>query len=157
MNELFNFSFDDLTDFLWKMISGVFGVILGYFSPVKDIVHWLVLLFIVDMICGYLAARKLRQEKFSKKIVFSTTIPRMLASIVLILLLYSWDKTFRQEYLATYNVAGWFIGGILIVSVGKNLFSITKWKAIPLLGAIVKKRIEKETGVEIPGEEPENG
>lgn len=150
MDGLFYFSFDDLTSFLWKLISGFIGVILGYFSPIKDIVHWLVLLFIVDMIFGYLAAKKLRQEKFSKKIVFSTTIPRMLASIILILLLYSWDLTFKQTYLATYNVAGWFIGGILIISVGKNLFSITNWRVIPLIGAVIQKRIEKETGVEIP-------
>lgn len=90
----------------YAMLSGLFMSILGYFLPVKDIVHLLILFFILDVFFGFWAAKKLRKERFSVKIIWSHTIPRMLISIVLILGAYMWDSTYQQDLVSTYKIVG---------------------------------------------------
>jgi len=58
----------------YAMLSGLFMSILGYFLPVKDIVHLLILFFVLDVFFGFWAAKKLRKERFSVKIIWSHTI-----------------------------------------------------------------------------------
>lgn len=139
----------NVMEWIWKSLCGMIGAILGYFLPIKDLVHLVILFFVLDMMFGYWAARKLRGEKFSTKIVWKTTIPRMLISIVLIIMAYLWDTTCQQIYLPTYNLISWFISGILIFSIAKNGYKITKWEAFPMIGNLFQKRIEKETGADI--------
>lgn len=90
----------------YAMLSGLFMSILGYFLPVKDIVHLLILFFVLDVFFGFWAAKKLRKERFSVKIIWSHTIPRMLVSIVLILGAYMWDSTYQQDFVNTYMKVG---------------------------------------------------
>lgn len=142
-------SLSDVAEWVWKTITGAVTAILGYFLPIKDLVHLVILFFLIDMFFGYLAARKLRGEKFSTKIVWKTTFPRMLISLVLILMAYLWDTTCHQEYLPTYNLIGWFISGILIFSIAKNGYKITKWKAFVGIEDMFRKKIENETGTKI--------
>lgn len=89
MNDFFSSLFDT-ADAFWKFIFGIACSILGYFLPIKNLVHLVVLFFILDMVFGYWAARRLRGEKFSTKIVWRTTFPRMLISIVLIIMAFLW-------------------------------------------------------------------
>jgi len=142
-------SFPDMCKAIWEIIWGMLGVIIGYFLPIKDMVNFIVLLFIVDVAVGYWAARKIRSEKFSTRIIWKTTIPRMLLSVLIVVLAYSWDITFHQNYLETYNVTGWFISGILIFSIVKNAFKITKWEVFSNLTEIFKKKIEDQAGVDL--------
>jgi len=141
--------FGDFADWVWKTISGAFCAILGYFLPIRDLVHLVILFFILDMLFGYWAARKLRGEKFSTKIVWRTTFPRLLISLVLILMAFLWDTTCHQQYLPTYNIIGWFISGILIFSIAKNGYKITKWNGFLGIEKIFEKKIEDETGANI--------
>lgn len=98
---------------------------------------------------GYLAARKLRGEKFSTRIIWRTTMPRMLVSVLLIVIAYMWDDVFKQDVLQTYNLAGWFIAGVLIFSIAKNGYKITNWEVFPLIGNLFQKKIKDQTGVNI--------
>lgn len=139
----------DLTEWLYKAMAGLFMAVVGYFLPIKDIVHLVILFFIIDMLFGYWAARKLRGEKFSTKIVWQTTFPRMLISLVLILMAFLWDKTFNQQYLPTYTIIGWFISGILIFSIAKNGYKITKWRAFLNIEDLFEKKIKDETGFDV--------
>lgn len=141
--------FGDIAEWVWKTIVGSCTAILGYFLPIKDLVHLVILFFVLDMVFGYWAARKLRGEKFSTRIVWRTTFPRMLISLVLVIMAYLWDTTCNQVYLPTYNIIGWFISGILIYSIAKNGYKITKWEAFPLIGNLFQKKIEDHTGVDI--------
>jgi len=144
--------FQSLTDFsnwLYKSAAGAFTAVIGYFLPIRDLVHLVILFFVVDMLFGYWAARKLRGEKFSTKIVWQTTFPRMLISLILILMAFLWDTTCKQEYLPTYNIIGWFISGILIFSIAKNGYKITKWKAFLSIEGVFEKKIEDETGIKM--------
>jgi len=142
-------SFSDLVKGIWEILCGMLGIIVGYFLPIRDMVNFIVLLFIVDAILGYLTARKLRGETFSKGIIYRTTMPRMLISILIVIVAYMWDTTFKQEFVQTYNMAGWFISGVLIFSIGKNGFRITKWKVFDSLTNIFAEKVKEQTGVDI--------
>ena len=134
-------------------ICGVFTTFLAYFLPVKDIVHLLILFFIVDVIFGYIAAHKLRKERFSVKIIWGHTIPRMMVSLVLILGAFMWDKVYCQELLSTYKMIGWFISGVLLYSIAENGYQITKWSIFPKIGRLISNKVQENTGLEIPDEE----
>ena len=142
-------SIGDVSEWVWKTITGTIAAILGYFLPIKDLVHLVILFFFLDMLFGYWAARKLRGERFSTRIVWKTTFPRMLISIVLILMAYLWDTTCHQNYLPTYNLIGWFISGMLIFSIAKNGYKITRWRGFIGLENMFRKKIEDETGAKI--------
>jgi hypothetical protein len=131
----------------YAFISGLFMSVLGYFVPVKDIVHLLILFFILDVIFGFWAARKLRKERFSVKIIWGNTIPRMLISIVLITGAYMWDSTYEQDFVSTYKVIGWFISGVLLYSIAENGYHITAWAVFPKLSTIIGDKLKDKTGI----------
>lgn len=133
----------------YALLAGIFTTILGYFLPVKDIVNLLLLFFILDVIFGFWAAKKLRKERFSVKIIWSHTIPRMLISIVLITGAYMWDKTYDQDVVSTYKVIGWFISGVLLYSIAENGYQITKWSIFPKLSGLIQSRVKDSTGMDI--------
>ncbi len=134
---------NELIQKLWTFISGLIASIIGYFLPVKDILHLIVIFFILDVIFGYWAAKRVRGERFSAKIIWQTTIPRMVLSFVLILGAYAWDETFYQTYISTYKIIGWFIAGILLFSILQNGYLITRWNPLLKLQDILKNKIYK--------------
>ena len=146
------FSFDWLEKAvrnLWSFLAGLFTAVIGYMLPVKDIVHVVLFFFLMDIILGYWAAQRLRKEHFSTRIIWKYTMPRMLISIVLIISSYMWDTVFKQEFVSTYKIIGWFISGVLIYSIAKNGFKITRWEMFPLIGKLFAKKIEEQTGIDI--------
>ena len=140
---------NDLAINSYAVISGVLTSILGYFIPVRNIVHLLLLFFILDMLIGAWAAVRVKGEKFSMKIVWNTTIPRMLLSIVLILASYMWDTVFNQNLVCSYKIIGWFISGVLLYSIAKNSWLITKWAVFIKLAGLFRSRMKDETGLDI--------
>lgn len=145
------------TDWIIKTTVGAVSAVFGYFLPIKDLVHLVILFFVLDMLFGYWAARRLRGERFSTKIVWNTTILRMLISILLIIMAFLWDTICKQDYLPTYNIIGWFIAGILIFSISKNGYKITKWRGFFDVSSLFTKKIEDQTGIKIDEMEAKNG
>jgi phage-related holin len=121
MLRIYGKAISELFDNAYAVLCGFFASILGYFLPVRDIVHLLILFFILDVLFGYWAARKLRYEKFSVKIIWEHTIPRMLLSIVIILGAYMWDSVFDQNVVCTYKIIGWFISEFCVLDSGKRI------------------------------------
>lgn len=140
----------DWMKYCWNLIAGLFMSFVGYLLPIRDIVHLLILFFIIDALFGYWAARKLRNEKFSAKIIWKTTMPRMLISLVLIVFAYLWDSVYQQDFVATYKLIGWFISGVLLASIVQNGYQITNWNMFAFLGDFLKQKIRENTGVDIP-------
>lgn len=130
---------------------GIFSSIIGYFVPVKDIVNVLLLFFLLDMIFGYLAARKGKKrggkecKRFSVKIIWNTTIPRALISIIIVMAAYMWDSTYNQDVVNTYKAIGWFISGVLIFSIAENGFILTKWGIFLKIREFIRSKIKGET------------
>lgn len=125
----------------WNFLSGTFFSLIGYFLPVKNIVHLLLLFFVLDVIFGYWAARKIRGERFSARIIWRTTMPRMVISMVLILSAFMWDQVYSQDTVATYRIIGWFISGVLLSSIVQNGYRITQWDMFLGIGDIIKEKI----------------
>lgn len=157
MNGIFeSYSFDWLrhtASNAWAMVTGLLASVIGYFLPIKNIVHLVLFFFLLDILFGYWAARMLRRERFSTRIIWQYTMPRILISLVLIISSFMWDTTFSQEYISTYKLIGWFICGILIYSVAKNGYKITNWEMFPLIGRLFADRVERETGINLEKEE----
>jgi hypothetical protein len=130
----------------WAALCGFMSSVVGYFLPVKDIVHLLILFFILDVIFGFLSARKLRHEKFDVKIIWNHTMPRMLISIVLITGAFLWDNVYNQDFIPTYKIVGWFISGVLFFSIVQNAYLITNWSVFKNLSILIKSKIEEKTG-----------
>lgn len=127
----------------YALLAGLIVSFLGYLMPVKDIVHLLVLFFILDVAFGYWAARVLRGERFSVKIIWEHTMPRMLVSIVLITGAYMWDKVYDQNIFSTYKIIGWFISGVLLYSIADNGYKVTKWGVFSKIRNLFKSRTNK--------------
>jgi multisubunit Na+/H+ antiporter MnhB subunit len=136
-----------LFDQIWSFISGIMASILGYFLPIKNILHVVVFFFLLDVAFGYWKARKLRKEKFSGKIIWKTTFPRMLISFILVIASYIWDKEFGQTYVATYNLIGWFICGVLFLSIIQSAYLVTNWEMFPLLGKFIEGRVKEKMSI----------
>ena len=114
---------------------------LGYLTPVKDIVHLTIGFFICDVIFGYWKAKVINKEKFSVKIIWGHTIPRMAISLVLITGAFLWDKVYEQDLVSTYKIIGWFISGVLLCSIADNGYKITKWRTFQRIGSMVNNKM----------------
>lgn len=126
---------------IYSFIIGAFAAIFGYFSPIKDIVNLLLLFFILDVLIGFWASRKLYGERFMVSIVWKHTIPRMILSLILIIGAYMWDSTYQQEYVSTYKIIGWFISGLLLYSIAENAYCITRWTMFKKIGKAIKDQV----------------
>lgn len=145
------FIFNDI----YAVCIGVITSFIGYLLPIRNIVHLIILFFFADVVFGYWAAKKLRKERFSVKIIWSHTIPRMVVSIVLITGCYMWDQVYAQDIVSTYKVIGWFISGVLLFSIAENGYQITKWSVFPKLGSLLSEKIKAGTGLEIDNDKKE--
>lgn len=153
MQDSFFTSFSRALNYLfhdtYAIIFGAAVSFLGYLLPIKNIVHLLIVFFMVDVVFGYLAARKIRKEKFSVKIIWEHTIPRMLISIVLITGAFMWDEVYKQEVISTYKVIGWFISGVLLYSIADNGYQITKWSIFPKISMMIADKVKVTTGIDV--------
>lgn len=136
----------------YAFVAGAIGGFIGYLLPIRNIVHLVVALFFLDVFFGYWAAKKLRNERFSVKIIWDHTMPRMLVSIVLITGAYVWDEVYQQDLVATYKIIGWFISGVLLYSIAKNGYKISKWKAFSQIGDFIQDRVKDNTGIDLEDE-----
>lgn len=158
-DSLFNSFMDAITHYFsnaYGLLVGLFASLIGYFLPVKDIVNVLLIFFFLDVIFGYWAARKLRKEPFSVKIIWGHTLPRMLISIVIITGAYMWDITYNQDIISTYKLIGWFISGVLLYSIAQNGYKITKWSVLPDMANMISDKVKERTGHEITVENTDN-
>lgn len=149
-------SLDKAARLVWETAYGMIGVAIGYFLPIKDMINFIVILFIFDVLFGYLKARAMSgpafgtpKVTFSTAIVWKTTMPRLGLSLLLLMLTFQWDTVFNQQVLSTYNTVGWFISGMLIISIGKNGFKITQWKVFNSITELLVGRIKDQTGLDL--------
>ena len=149
---------------LWDWLIAIFISLVGYLSPLKEIAHMMLFFFLVDVIYGWLADRKLNngeidpetrqiiRVKFQPNKVWNKTVPRIILSIILLICAFMLDTNTDQEYVSIYKIGGWVISSLLIVSIAKNGYIVTKWEAIPFLGKMLQKKFNDQTGMEINDE-----
>ena len=132
---------EQISQMLYKLLAGLLAAVLGYCSPIKDFVHLLIFLLVVDMLFGYWANSKTKGENFSFKKVWRVTVPRMLVGITLIVCAYLWDVIYHQVMFETYRVIGWLLSGFTLVSIAQNGYIITNWKALNEIGSVILEKL----------------
>jgi hypothetical protein len=142
--EWFHKIYESFSAFVFSLIMTA----LGYFLPIRNIVHFILFLFFLDVVFGYWAAHKIKGERFKVKIIWNHTAPRIVFALSVIIGTYIWDCLF-EDYISTYKIAGWFFSGLLLISILENGYYITNWKAFAGIANIVRKKIEDETGQDV--------
>lgn len=145
-------SFQNIRDFFvdfWATIFGFVVALLGYFLPIRDLVHLVILFFIIEMVLGYFAAKTkgalVKQKvRFSLTIVYTKTIPRMFVTILILMMAYLWDTVTKQKWVPTYTFLGWFFTGILFIKSMRNAYTVTNWVGFKLAEIIVTNKIKKD-------------
>ncbi len=120
-----------MKDWLLSIYNLVYACMVGlvaYFLPIHDLILFITVLFITDVIVGYLKSRKFGNKRFETGIIWRKTMPRWLFSVVILCLLFAWDNVHHQTMVNTYYVGGYFISGTIIASILDNALKITNWK-----------------------------
>lgn len=134
LNELFNDAYN--------LAVGAVFTLFGYFAPIKETIHILFFFFLLDVIFGYLVARKMRGEKWQPKIIWEKTMIKMLVASLIVITAHLLDQIAPNSYLTIREFVGWFISGIVLSSVWENFHTLTKWKIIVKLNETLKEKLK---------------
>jgi hypothetical protein len=127
---------------IWSFVIGTAMAALSFFLPIKEIVNLMFLFFFFDVLFGYWANRKSKGETFMPTKFWKVTAPRMLISLVMIILAFLWDEVYYNETFATYKILGGFISGVLLVSIAQNGYKITNWSLFILIAETVESQFK---------------
>ena len=130
----------------WNLITGLFLAGLAYFANLKGAIHVMCIAFLLDLIFGYLASRKLKGERFSLSKAF-IMIERLFFSCAAILLLFAIDKETHQDYVQLYNIIAWLISGMLCYSILDNGDKLTGGKFLGAVKTFLGSKIKEQTGL----------
>ena len=144
--------FDGMQDFFcnaggWAL--GVFLNIVNYFAPISDTIHVLLVFFVGDILFGFLASKKLRGESFNPRKAWEKTIPKMLVSFFVIISAHMLDSISPIGFLTIRESVGWILSGLVLHSVWKNAFIVTKWTALRHIGAFLSDSLKDKFKVDV--------
>lgn len=137
----------------WETVMATIISCIGYFSPIKNITHMVLLFFFIDIIYGWLRDRKINKAKFSPRIIWDKTVPRITLTIIILMGSFMLDQNTGQEWVSIYKTLGWFISALLLFSIAKNGYVVTGWNVFRLMRKAVNKKIKDEAGIELEKEE----
>jgi len=143
---------DVMTEFFfsaWGWILGVFLSVAHYFAPVADTIHILFIFFIADILFGFLAAKKLRGERFKPQKVWNKTIPKMLVSFFIIISAHMLDSITPVGFLTIRESVGWILSGLVLHSVWRNAFVFTKWTALRHIGDFLSENLRTRFNIDV--------
>ena len=130
-------------------ILGVFLSVVHYFAPVASTIHILFIFFIGDILFGFLAAKKLRGERFNPKKVWNKTIPKMLVSFFIIISAHMLDSISPAGFLTIRESVGWILSGLVLHSVWGNAFVFTKWTALRHIGNFLSESLRTRFKIDV--------
>lgn len=139
---------------VYNFISVIVSPILAYFSPIKGIVHVVIIFFLIDVWYGYRASVKVG-KKVEKKIAFEPvlvwkkTMPRLGLSLILLVLAFMLDTETGQTLINTSNIIGYVICFLVFWSILQNGYIVTNWEVIPLIGEAIQKKAEKRLDIKL--------
>lgn len=145
LNELFND--------VYNLVVGAIFSLFGYFSPIRETMHILFFFFLLDVIFGYLVARKVRGEKWQPKIIWEKTIIKMLVASLMVITAHMLDKIAPSSYLTIREFVGWFISGVVLSSVWENFHTLTKWKIVVKLSETLSEKLKFKNVEDVKDEE----
>ena len=138
---------------IYNFLNGMFVAAIGYFLPVRGMVHLVIIAITIDLIFGIIAARK-RGEGIKSKNLWRT-IYKMIISVIVISLAYSMDKEIGLQ-LQTHSFIAWMITGFEIWSILESAGQITNHKLFRILKSFMEDKVKDITGINIKDDCNEN-
>jgi len=133
-----------LTDTPWNFadaLSKVAVLLISYLSPVKEIVHVLLIFIAVDFISGVWASRKRREKIESRR--FRKTLTKFLWYTVALILSYIMERTFHLSWSNLSGIVGGFICFIELKSIFENITVITGEPVFMKILNLIRRRGSK--------------
>jgi len=113
-------------------------LLISYFSPVKEIVHVLLIFILIDFISGVWAARKRKETLESRK--FRKTLTKFLWYTIALILSFMMEKTFNLSWSNLSGIIGGFICFIELKSIFENITHITGEPVFMKILGLIRKR-----------------
>lgn len=132
---------------IWNFLFGIIIVLIGYFLPIKNVVHVMSAAIMFDLFTGLWAARV--KGKGWKSIKMWRTIYKLFISTIIIMLLYAMDKEMGTPIIQMHKIAAWLITGFEIWSILENAAEISNLRIFIILRNFMQDKIEQQTGINI--------
>lgn len=137
---------------IYNLISGVFLASIGYFLPVRNMIHVVIIAITIDLIFGIVAARKRGEGIKSRKLW--RTMYKMIIAIIVIALAYAMDV--EMGLVQIHKFIAWMITGFEIWSILESAGEITDHKLFRILQHFMEDKVKDVTGIDIKDETDEN-
>jgi len=136
-----------LLQHLYNFLSGIIVAFLGYFAPIKGVIHVMVIAIILDLIFGIIAARRRKEGIKSAKLW--RTAYKLFIAVIIVALLYAMDIEIGVEIIKLHRIVAWLITGFEIWSILESGGQITNHKLFRILKKYMEDKVESVTGVEL--------
>lgn len=118
---------------------------LGYFEPMRGVVHVMVAAIVIDMITGIWAA--VRRGEGLKSCKLWQTGRKLLLSIVVVVLFYAMDQEMSVDVFQLHKVAAWLITGFEMWSILENAAQISDHPVFRIIKKMMSDRLKKRLEV----------
>lgn len=136
---------DWIDDHVAHLLVGFIMMIVGYFEPIKGVVHLVVLVSMMDFFVGIYAAKVTSIAIQSKKMW--RTVEKIFLEILIISLLYCMDR--EVGYFDTHKFIAWFIVGIEIYSIIESLAKTSDHRVFRYIKKLMQLKIKEKTGIDV--------
>ena len=136
-----------ITQHIWNFLFGIVLALVGYFLPIKNVVHVMSAAIMFDLFTGLWAARV--KGRGWKSIKLWRTIYKLFISTIIIMLLYAMDKEMGTPIVQMHKIAAWLITGFEIWSILENAAEISNLRIFIILKDFMHDKIEQQTGVDL--------
>ena len=126
---------------LWNFLTTVFLALLLYMSPVKEFIHLVISLIIIDYMMGILSSIKLGIPITAKRMV--KTVYKIILYSVAIISTFQVQKIAGEEGVGLVRVCALFIGATELKSIYDHITKILGGDLFIKLWQLIKARIDQ--------------
>ena len=141
------FTMNWLAQHILNLLFGFLVALLGYFTPIREVVYFMFAAIIFDLFTGMLAARK-RGEGL-KSVRMWRTIYKLFYSLIIVMLLFGMDKEMGMGFIQLHKIVAWLITGFEVWSILENAATISNLRIFFILKKFMNDKIKEQTGVSI--------
>ncbi len=132
----------------WLTKSAIFAI--AYFTPIKEIVHVMLIFLLVDFISGFWAAKKEKQKTESVKL--RRSVYKFIWYTVAMMMAWMMENTFKLGWTNLANITAGFICFVELKSIFENITRITGERVFIKIYKLFEKKAE--TFKDIQGYQP---
>lgn len=116
---------------------------LAHLAPLYETFITLFVFFCFDVFFGFLVAKKKRNERFSSKIVWSKTVPKMAIITLIIVLVFQLDSLAPTDFMKLTSLISWGLSGLILHSILQNILKLTDYKEVKEINDILTKKMKE--------------